>query len=154
MSRLQLLQRVSWAAAVAGVLLGLAASGGYTLFPVGSPRLGWWFLPLVLALGVAAGLACIRRVREIDAGRWELVRDPTITKGERELAHGEAERERRLAGIAFLAGPFMVAYWLLYQLTPNEVEMGPAFLLFGALVGYVLGLAVGNRIWEEEPPEF
>lgn len=153
-SRLQRLQRLSWGVAVAGVVLGLAASGGCYAVPAGGPGWAWFLHPLVLVVGAAGGLAAVLRIREIDRRRWELVSDPTLTKGERELAHREAERERRFAGTAFLAGPFMFAYWMLYQASPGEVGVAQGLLPIVCVVGYGLGLLVGHLRWREQPPRF
>jgi hypothetical protein len=135
-------QAAAVAVAVAcGVLGFLASLDLYLLPPFPHPAV-WLAHPLLAALGAAAGAAAALRGRELDRARWEVVDQPMITSGERELAHKEAERQRRLAATAFLAAAVFVGYWLLYQIPGGLV----AWLLPAtALVGWAGGHTVINR---------
>lgn len=141
-SHLARLQSLSAYAAGGFAVLGFAASLGARLFPLGPPWLALLLHLPVALLGAAAAWAAARRGQEIDRWRWEMVDDPLITGGEREEAHKEAERQRRHAGTAFLAGPVFLGYWLLYQLQPGLVAW---FLPGSALLGYAVGYLVANR---------
>jgi hypothetical protein len=137
------LQTASVVLAAAGIVLGFLASLEIWLLPpLGA---GWTalFHPLLLALGAAGGTVAARRGRELDEARWQVADDPLATRGEREHAHREAERERRLAATALLAGPVFLGYWLLYQTGPAGF---PSWLLPGsALAGYFTAFVLANR---------
>jgi hypothetical protein len=131
------------ALAVACGLLGFLASLELYLLPPFPAPLVWLAHPLLAAFGAAAGAAAVARGREIDRARWEVADEPLATSGERELAHKEAERQRRLAGTALLAAPVFVGYWLLYQVPAAGLA---AWLLPAtALVGWAVGYGVANR---------
>ncbi|HEX2254420.1 MAG TPA: hypothetical protein VHQ65_14220 [Thermoanaerobaculia bacterium] len=137
------LQSAAIGLAAVGILLGFLASIDVWLLP--PLAVGWTVLfhPLLLAVGAAGGTAAVGRGRELDAERWQVVDDALATKGERELAHREAERQRRLAATAFLAGPVFLGYWLLYQTGPTGF---PSWLLPGsALLGYFAAFVLANR---------
>jgi hypothetical protein len=146
----RLLQRFQTAAAVAAVaalVLGFLASIGVRPFPPLS-RLGLWVVAaLLLAIGVAGGLATVARAREIDRRRWEVVEDPLITSGEREYAHKEAERERRWAGVVFFAAPIALGYWAGYQLGADVALAAPPLLAAVPLAGYLAGLLTLQARW-------
>lgn len=135
-------QSIATAGAVAALVLGFLASIDVRLLPI----LPWWLLvpahPLLAALGVAAGRAAIRRGREIEAERWAVVDEPLATAKEREHAHGEAERERRVSATVFLGAPVFLGYWGLYQFPPGP---GAWALPVSGLVGYLAGFAFENR---------
>ena len=135
-------QAAAVAVAVACGVLGFLASLDLYLMPPFPPPAVWLAHPLLAALGAAAGAAAALRGRELDRARWEVVDQPMITSGERELAHKEAERQRRLAATAFLAAAVFVGYWLLYQIPAGLV----AWLLPAtALLGWAGGHTVINR---------
>lgn len=141
------LQRLSvWVAFVAG-LLGFLASIDLRLLPLGPAALAWLLHPALFLLGAAAAVAGALRGREIDAWRWEMVDAPGVTAGEREEAHKSAERQRRRAGTAFLAGPVFLGYWMVYQLAG---ELATWLLPASALAGYATGFLAAQR---KLPPE-
>lgn len=140
-------RRFQTAAAIAGgagLLLGFLASIGLRLLPL-MARPGLWVAAgTLLALGVAGGVATVARGREIERTRWELVDDPLMTSGERELAHKEAERERRWAGTVFFTAPVGLAYWAANQLVPEAVVVAPPLLALVPLAGYLAGLLAAH----------
>lgn len=148
--RLTRLQQAAGAVAVAGLVLGFLASIDVRLLPPGDPRVAAWLHPLLLVLGIAAGAAAAERGRQIDRRRWEIVEDPLITSGEREYAHKEAERERRVASTVFLLAPVLLGYWLGYQFSGSERPEGGstvAYLLtVTPMVGFVLGLWLSSAL--------
>lgn len=129
-----------WSAAVLGVL-GFAASLGH-----GWLGLAAWlapFLHLLLGLlGAAAAVAASRRTEQIDRQRFEIATAPAVTRGERELAHREAERQIRTATTALVAAPLLLGYWLAYELPAGVGPWGralPATALAGFAVAFWLG---------------
>lgn len=149
---LERLQKFVFRFAVAFALLGLATSVGCTVVPKGPPQAAWLLHPVLLLLAAAGGWATLLRNREIDRRRWEIVEDPTLTSGEREYAHREAERERRVAATAFLLGPLTLGYWMAYQFNVEERITAADFLVVPPLAGYVLGLLVGRWKGPKESP--
>ena len=112
------------------------------------PAPGWiaWALhPLLLAVGFLCGAATVRRSREVDARRWELVEDETLTRGERLYAHREAERENKVAGSIFLLAGISVGACAAYVLrTPEQIGVAD-FLILSPLLGFLAGLLVVSR---------
>lgn len=141
---------------VAGVafVLGFLASIDVLLFPRGPESAAWLLHPLLLVLGAAAGGTTAVRGRQIDKKRWELVEDPLLTDGERELAHREAERERRWAGTVFFVVPIFLGYWMAYQFRGTGGGTPATSLLIGTpMVGFLLGLFLTQRaLGPEERP--
>ncbi len=136
--------------AVVAVVLGFAASLGHFLLPQLASGGGVLAVAhgVLAAFGLAAARAAVARGREIDRARWEYADDPLATADERELAHKDAERERRLAATAFLAAPVFTGYWLLYQVAGGGVAA--ALLPASALAAYALTFAVATRRGEPE----
>jgi hypothetical protein len=152
---LERLQSAGAALAVTAGIAGFLASIGLRQIPAldaGTVRLLGGLLALV---GLAGGWATARRAQAIDRVRFEVVADLALTSGEREYAHKEAERERRAAGIVFLALPVALAYWLSYHVTPEIKAMAFPTLTIPPLVGYVVGLGAAHlaaRRAGEPPP--
>ena len=144
MTRLERLQQAAIVVAVAAALLGFLASVGKKLLPPLAGSLAPFLHTLFLVAGASAGWVADRRHREIERRRWQVVEDPQLTSGEREWAHKEAERERRVAHTAFLLAPLFLAYWLAYQFSPGSGLFAGA-LPVSALAGYGLGWFVAGR---------
>lgn len=140
-------QRAATWSAGAAVLLGLAASVGVRLLPLGPLWLAALVHPLLAALGFLCGAAGVVRGQQIDRRRWEIVDDATATNAEIQEAHREAERQRRYAGTAFLAAPIFLGYWGIYQFTGGLVA---GLLAVTALAGYAVGFLLATR---HAPPE-
>lgn len=139
-----------WVAALfAG--LGLATATGCPAMPSASPHWAWLLHPLLLAAGIGGGLAAARRGAEIEDRRWEVVEDLRLTRGEREYAHKEAERQRRLASVVFLLTPICGGYWLSYLLRQESGSLLTNLLMVTPLPGFLVGLLLGRR-WERPPP--
>ena len=94
-----------------------------------------------------AGLAAVRRAREIDEERWEIVEDDTLTAGERRYAHREADRNTRVAGSIFLLAAVALGGWLAYQLKDPEQFSAAELLIVSPALGFLVGLPVGARLW-------
>ena len=92
------------------------------------------------------------RSREIERERWRVVADGTLTSGEREYAHREAEQQMRSAGTVFLLAALSVGFWLSYQLR-EDGTIGPAdFLIVSSFVGFILGALIGSRLLPKQEP--
>jgi hypothetical protein len=158
------LETVQTVAAVTGgvaLLLGLLASVDVLLFPRGGPWVAWVLHPLFFILGAAGGMAAVIRGRHADRQRWEVLEDPRLTDGERELAHRVAERERRWAGTVFFMAPLFLSYWMAYQFggeegSPQRGEHGSLpiemqMLMLSPMVGFLAGLFLAH--WALGPKE-
>jgi hypothetical protein len=146
------LQRGSLWLGAACFLLGLLATGGCSPFPAGEPDLAWLLHPLVLFVGGAAGMVAAARGREIERERWRVIEQPGLTKGERELAHREAEADRKRAGIAFLLAPVGIGFALATHFSIAASTRVADVVLVTALAGFALGLWLGGRRRGEQPP--
>lgn len=130
----------AWVAGGA-LLLGFLASIDILLFPRGEESAAWLFHPLLFLLGAVGGLAAAARGRQVDEIRWRVLDDPMLTGGERELAHREAERQRRWAGTVFFVAPILLGYWLAYQFAGEDGGSLVTFLLTASpMVGFLSGL--------------
>lgn len=136
-------QSLALLVAIAGLVLGFLASIGLLLFPVLPPGLLALAHPLLLALGFAGGRCAVVRGREIDAARWAVVDEPLATAGERQHAHKEAERERRVAAAVLLGAPVFLGYWWLYQF--GAAGPGALALPVAGLAGYLAGFVDESR---------
>lgn len=140
---LQRWQSLALLAAVGSVGLGFLASLDLRLVPVPPGWLLWLAHPSLAALGVAAGRAAVLRGRAVDEERWAVVDEPLATASEREYAHKEAERERRLAATTFLGVPVFLGYWWLYQF--GAAGPGSWALPVTGLIGFITGFVALNR---------
>ena len=130
----------------------LLFGAGLVEVPRGPAWIAWALHPLLLAVGVVCGLATVRRARAIDAQRWTLVEDDALTRGERLLAHREAERETKVAGSVFLLASISTGACAAYMLRVPE-EIGVAdFLILSPLLGFLAGLLVGARRFQAARP--
>ncbi len=150
-SRLERGERICFRVAVACAALGFLTSAGCSPLPSLTAGAVPWLHPLLLLAGAAAGLASSHRGVEIDRRRWELLEEPLLTDGERQLAHKEAERQRRWASLAYLGAPLMLGYWLAYQVEGEGRALAAALLPVTAVLGSVAGLAWARL--RERPPD-
>lgn len=143
MNAARLVTAAGWGAILCGIL-GFAASLGHG--PLPPVPAGWtWPLHLViLLLGGGAAWVAARRQVELDRERFAFADDPHATKGERELAHKEAERAIRLAHTALLALPLALGYWLAYEFAPDATRWARA-LPATALIGFAVGSLAARR---------
>jgi hypothetical protein len=148
---------VKWAQNVA-LLVAIGCGGAGLLTATGCPVLGPgdpgvapWLHLLVIVVGAAAGFCFSFRAREIDAERWRVVDDSTITKGEREYAHKEAEREKKSAGVVFLMAPLTLGFWLAAHFFERRV-VATDLLSLSPLLGFLLGLG-GAKVARRGTPE-
>jgi hypothetical protein len=159
--RLETVQTVAAIAGGVALLLGLLASIDVLLFPRGDPWVARILHPLFFVLGAAGGMAAVVRGRQADRRRWQVLEDPRLTDGERELAHREAERERRWAGTVFFIAPVFLSYWMAYQFGGEEgsPQRGPQdslpiemqMLMLSPMVGFLAGLLLAH--WMLGPKE-
>lgn len=149
------LETAQTAAAAGGgvaLILGLLASVDVLLLPRSGPWLAWILHPLFFVLGGAGGVAAAVRGRQVDRRRWEVLDDPMLTDGERELAHREAERERRWAGTVFFMAPVFLSYWMAYQVSGEEGGSLLTYMLtLPPMGGFLAGLLFAQ--WALGPEE-
>lgn len=136
-------QSLALGVAIAAAVLGFLASLGFLVVPPLPAWALWLAHPLLAVAGFSAGRSAVERGREADRARWEVADEPLATAAERDHAHKEAERERRIAGTVFLAAPVFLGYWGLYQFGADGP--GSWALPVSGLVGFVAGYAVENR---------
>ncbi|HEX2162420.1 MAG TPA: hypothetical protein VHM02_00585 [Thermoanaerobaculia bacterium] len=136
-------QSLALAVAIAGGVLGFLASLGFFFVPLLPPWALWLAHPLVVVAGLVAGRSAVERGREADRARWEVADEPLATAAEREHAHKEAERERRIAGTVFLAAPVFLGYWGLYQFGAGGP--GSWALPVSGLLGFLAGYGIESR---------
>jgi uncharacterized membrane protein YbhN (UPF0104 family) len=146
------IQRVAFWLMVAGVVLAASAAVGITSLPSNPPALVWSLHAVLLALGVGCGFAAVGRSREIDRERWRLLGDTSLTSGEREYAHREAEAELRSAGRVFVLSGVALGAFAAYLLrTPGEIGAAD-LLIVTPLLGFAAGLLVGSRVFPAVTP--
>ena len=123
--------------------LALVTSTGCPVLPEGDPGSVGLLHSLVGAVGGICGFFLPFRAREIDQERWRIVEDTTLTSGEREYAHKEADSERKTAGTIFLVAPLTLGLWLAYQFRQEDAIVATDFLAVTPLVGFAVGWLVG-----------
>ena len=136
-------QNVALLVAIGCGVLGLLTATGCPVLPAGDPGAAPWLHLLVILVGAVAGLSFSTRAREIDGERWRVVEDATITSGEREYAHREAEREKKSAGVVFLMAPLTLGFWLAAHFFERRVAATDVLSLT-PLVGFLIGLGVAK----------
>ncbi len=144
MSPLRRLERAAVLVSGAAAVLGLLASVGVRLLPMVPAGALAWLSAALGILGAAGGAATVARGEEIDRRRWEIVADSQLTKGEREYAHREAERERRFAATAFFAAPVLLGYWMASQVDVSSAPLAVMQLGLPPLAGFAAGLGVAQ----------
>ena len=144
------IQNVALVAAFAWGALGIATATGCPVLPPGDSGAAVWLHPLLIALAAVSGLCFSLRAREIDGERWRIVDDSTITRGEREYAHREAERERKVAGVVFLMAPLTLGFWLASHLRGERLTAAE-LLSLTPLVGFLLGMGVARLLVRGSP---
>ncbi len=153
MTQLERLQRVSFWVAVVSATLGFLTSAGCRMLPeVPASTLGFLH-PLLLILGGFLGYKSVFRNHEIDRQRWQIAEDSSLTSGERDYAHRNAERLRRGASTAYLAAPLMLGYWLAYQVEGGGESLMAQLLPVSGLMGAVIGLLVARFRFRESDPD-
>jgi hypothetical protein len=131
-------------------VIGLMTATGCPVLAPGDPGAAAWLHPLVMVVGAVAGFCFSLRARQIDAERWRVVDDSTITRGEREYAHREAEREKKSAGIVFLMAPLTFGFWLASHLRGERVSAAD-LLSVTPLLGFLLGMGVARLALRGKP---
>lgn len=146
LQRLEAADRVGWVLTASGALLGFLASIGVYWLPSWPVGALWAVLPALLLLGLAGGGMARWRLAAIDVRRWRIVADDLLTSGEREYAHHEAERQRRVSATAILAGPLAIGYWTAYQFTAADelllIQLLPLVPMVGCLTGWFAGRGI------------
>lgn len=129
-------------------LLALATATGCPVLPTGEPQTGVFLHPIVIVVGLAAGVLARRRSSEVERHLWRVVDDSTLTSGEREYAHHEAGAEKKRAAVAYLIGPLGLGLLLAYQFKGPEFS-GADLLTISPLLGFFCGLWLGGL---RQPP--
>lgn len=143
-SRLQRLEKVAlWIGIVAGTLGFLTSAGCVRLPELPGATVPWLHLVL-FGFGAVAGLLATRRGEEIDRRRWEIVQDGSLTSGEIDWAHKDAENSRRWAGSKFLGAPVLLGYWMAFQVEGRGSTLAAQLLAATALVGCFAGLLLAR----------
>lgn len=142
-TKLERLQDGALGIALGCLFLGVLAGGGCSPIPTGATAAAPYAHPVVFALGVFGGLLMVRRRREVDLWRWQMVGDVTLTDGERQYVHKEAERRIRWATTVFLMAPVGLGCWLAYQLRDPSVVSVADLLVVTPGFGFLIGL-----LWE------
>ena len=135
----------AFAAIAISVVLFLGAV--LELTPQLSPP-GWltallWFA--LGTLGVLAGARTIEHARAADLWRWQTVQDDTLTSGERQMAHREADARKRSGGALMLLGASAPAVWLAYQFRQVDTISPSDLLILAPVLGFGLGLFLANN---------
>ncbi|MGH9382079.1 MAG: hypothetical protein ACRD2Z_15910 [Thermoanaerobaculia bacterium] len=139
-------QSASFGTGVGGLVLGLLASLDVRLLP---PWPAAWLPVVHLAAAAVSGIAgwgAQRRLEAIDRERWHWATEDGATSDERKLAHEEAERRRRSAGLAFCLGPVGLAYWLANQTAGAASGFGPGLIPLTALAALALGFLLARIV--------
>ena len=144
-------QTIAFWLLVPGGLLAVGAAAGLLPMPKGPPALAWKVHPIVIALGLGCGLASVARMREIDRARWRVLEDASITSGERDWAHREAESEIRGAGTVFVLCGVAWGAFGAYQLRDPGTLGAADFLMVSPLFGFAAGLLVGVKVFPPVP---
>ena len=147
---MKLLQNVALFTAVVCGAVGVSTATGCPVLPPGGPGAAAWLHPLLIAVAAVSGLCFSLRAREIDGERWRIVEDSTITKGEREYAHREAEREKKVAGVVFLMAPLTLGFWLASHLRAERLTAAE-LLSLTPLLGFVLGMGLARLLARGSP---
>ncbi len=135
MTLLATMQRLAFLLGAGGILAGFLASIGHLLLAPLSPVAMTLWLGLLGLVAVACGVCSALQLRSIERRRWQTVADSSLTSGERQIAHREAEGERRWALLSFLLTPLGFGYWLGGQPTERStLAWAPA----AGLVVYLL----------------
>ena len=146
MTPLEIAQRAALIAGGLGILAGFLASIGYLLLAPLSVLAMLLWIGLLLVLAVVCGALSSSRLVAIERRRWRAVEDLSLTSGERQLAHREAESERRWALLSFLLPPLGLGYWLGGQPTERTtLAWAPA----AGLVVYLLSWWLAARRLDE-----
>ncbi|MEJ2086870.1 MAG: hypothetical protein P8Y44_14615 [Acidobacteriota bacterium] len=151
MSRVERVQKAYLWIAITCAGMGVMSSSGCSPFPDLPSGALWLLHPLLLLLGAVSGVLSLRRSEEIDRQRWRVAEDSTVTRGEREYAHKEAEGERRWAGVCFAGGPLMLGYWLAYQVHADSAHVEAHLLPVTGIAGFAIGLGVAKLLGGAAP---
>ncbi len=143
-----------WISVIAGAL-GVATAAGYRIADTPDPRWGWPLQFLLLLLGAGCGIAAAMRGIEADRERWQVLQEELLTSGEREYAHKNAERQRRIASTIFLLAPVAIGFWLANHMNTGEPNFLSDSLVVTPLLGFLIGGLIGRRIEDREgKPQF
>jgi hypothetical protein len=147
---MQRIQSLALLVAIVCGALGLLTATGCPVLPPGDPGAAAWLHPLMILVGSISGFCFSIRARQIDAERWRVVDDSTITKGEREYAHREAEREKKSSGIVFLMAPLTLGFWLASHLRGERLTAAE-LLSMTPLLGFLIGMGAAKIAWRGKP---